>query len=144
MFVNWYLLSGATNSLLRRPISLSLQAYFNRFLLLLFLCLCAYVCVYVFMSVCLFVFVHLCVYDCVCGYIRVCVRLRGHLPMSIFYYCVFLPPTFITWDVPDRFSFNHSLKIFSPTTNQSCQHPNWKIRWNWIKVNLQKTKYKSS
>ena len=92
MFVNWYLLSGATNSLLRRPISLSLQEYFNRFLLLLFLCLCAQLCVYVFMSVCLcaFVFVRLCVFDCVCGYIRVFVRLRRHLLMSIFYYCVFL------------------------------------------------------
>ena len=30
---------------------------------------------------------------------------------------------FIGWSVPDCFSFDHPLKIFSPTTSQGCQYP---------------------
>ena len=34
---------------------------------------------------------------------------------------------FIGRDIPDRFSFHHLLKIFSPNTSQGCQYPNFQL-----------------
>ena len=100
-----------------------------------FMCLC--LCAYVFFCLCV------CVYDGVCGNIRLCVQLRRHLPMSIFYYCVFLLLLSLGTSQTASRSIIRS-KYFHPqatrVVNIQILLPTsiLKKRWNWIKMNLKK------